>query len=214
MTRQAPLLAAIFDVGGVLVTMRPDPREIALILGLNATPTCIELVDHALWAHRQSYDEGCSDREFWDRVAGDCALGEISEETLAALVAADVSRMHSPNPGAIALAQDLKDAGLKLMIVSNAAHSVGAELRKSEWVQELFDEVIISAEVGVCKPRRAIYRKALDTLNIPPQSIAFVDDRAVNRRAAKLLGIHPIPFDSADTAREAFISAGVLRIPA
>ena len=53
-----------FDIGGVLVTHRPDPQQFASILNLGTEPHVLTLIDHAIWAHRDSYDEGMTDKEF------------------------------------------------------------------------------------------------------------------------------------------------------
>jgi len=50
------------------------------------------LVDQAIWTLRGDYDAGLPDREFWDRIAGDCGKPEPSKELLSALVALDASR--------------------------------------------------------------------------------------------------------------------------
>ena len=40
-----------FDVGGVLVSQRPDPREFAKIIGLDDSAECVSLVDKAIAIH-------------------------------------------------------------------------------------------------------------------------------------------------------------------
>ena len=71
MSTDTTVRAVLCDLGGVLITQRPDPREVLSVLGLSVEEHHIDLVDRAIWAHRDAYDDGCSDREFWDCIAGD-----------------------------------------------------------------------------------------------------------------------------------------------
>lgn len=54
---------------------------------------------------------------------------------------------------------------------------------------ELFDQVVISGEVGLRKPDPQIFHHALDLLGLPPRECAFIDDIEQNIRAAERLGI-------------------------
>ena len=201
----------LFDVGGVFVTERPDATHIAGLLGMDVThaDTC-EIVDHAMWSHRDSYDAGCSDREFWDTVAGDCGLGEVPEEVLKALVAADVTRSNRPHLEAIALAHDLKDQGYTLGLLSNSPTSIATHLQSSQWVQELFEVFTFSSRVGHRKPSLAIYRAALDALSVAPDGILFIDDRQANLRSAQLVGMSTMEWKGAEAARAELEEIGVL----
>jgi putative hydrolase of the HAD superfamily len=53
---------------------------------------------------------------------------------------------------------------------------------------ELFDDVVISAEVGMRKPEERIFRLATGRLGLEPQECAFVDDVEHNILAARALG--------------------------
>ena len=60
-------------------------------------------------------------------------------------------------------------------------------------VDELFELVVDSSDVGVRKPDPAIYHLALEQLGgIPPERAVFLDDFAGNVDAAIALGIHGI----------------------
>ncbi len=211
MSARAVPRAVIFDVGGVLLDARPDAAEIAVLLGMNGSNrSCVDLVEQSLATHRDSYDHGTTDREFWDRIAGDCGLGEINDECLSALVAKDTTRMHEPEAESIALVAELKDAGVPLFLLSNAPQSLGEELRRTQWVRTYFDDLVISAEVGLGKPNRGIFREALARFGYKPQEVVFVDDRKENVRAAELFGIHAFVWKGAEATRERFKMLGLL----
>ena len=96
MNAQGSSRTVLFDVGGVLVESHPDPAVIARMFG-DESRGLTTLVDQAMWTHRGEYDAGLPDRDFWDRIAGDCGQPEPSHELLKALVELDSSRMAEAN---------------------------------------------------------------------------------------------------------------------
>jgi HAD superfamily hydrolase (TIGR01509 family) len=67
----------------------------------------------------------------------------------------------------------------------------------------LFDEVVLSAAVGLAKPDPAIYKLALQRLGTAPETTVFVDDYEPNVAAAVEQGIQGVRF----TGYEALVSA-------
>ncbi len=202
--------AILFDVGGVLVTSRPDPSRIARLLGLDPSAAdAVELVDHAIWFHRDSYDIGLDDREFWNRVAGDCGLGEIDDVTLHSLVVEDTSRFETPDPGAVAVAHQLH-ATKRLGILSNAPVAVANAVESQRWARELFESFTFSGPLGTAKPSQAIYRAGTEAIGVPAQRILFIDDRAPNLRAAELAGMTTLQWTGAEEVGTELIDRGIL----
>ena len=75
------------------------------------------------------------------------------------------------------------------------------QLIENEWsIADCFDDLFISAELGLAKPDPKIYRLALDRLDIPPARAVFVDDFIENVRAAAALGLRAIQFLSSEQA--------------
>jgi putative hydrolase of the HAD superfamily len=58
----------------------------------------------------------------------------------------------------------------------------------------MFDEYVLSYEVGCIKPDPRIYRIALQKAEAEPHECVFIDDRPENIEAAQVLGIHTIHF--------------------
>jgi epoxide hydrolase-like predicted phosphatase len=56
-------------------------------------------------------------------------------------------------------------------------------------LEELFDTVVISAEVGMHKPEPEIYRLTAERLAQPPESCVFVDDLRENCAGAEAVGM-------------------------
>jgi glucose-1-phosphatase len=75
------------------------------------------------------------------------------------------------------------------------------EFIKTDWIIDgAFDHVIASCDVKLIKPDPAIYQLALERAGCRPHESVFLDDREVNVRAAKSLGIHGIIFRDKDQA--------------
>ena len=93
--------------------------------------------------------------------------------------------------------------GYKSGLVSNAWLSL-RNLIEVEWkINYLFDDVLISAEVGVTKPDPAIYEQSLTNLDVNPENAIFVDDYKVNIHAAESLGMKTVWFQSTSQTIEA-----------
>ena len=74
----------------------------------------------------------------------------------------------------------------------------------------VFDEVISSAEAGVAKPDAAIYRLALDRLQVEPDRALFIDDLPRNTIAAEQVGLQAIVFTSPEALRTELRRTSVL----
>lgn len=75
--------------------------------------------------------------------------------------------------------------GLQTALLSN---SWGFDYAREGWA-ELFDDVVISGEVGLRKPDPEIYRLAAQRLGLATGQCVFVDDLAPNIRGAVAVGM-------------------------
>ena len=208
MNAQGSSRTVLFDVGGVLVDAHPDPRSIAELFG-DGSRGLTTLVDQAMWTHRGEYDAGMSDREFWDRIAGDCGQPEPSSALLKELVALDASRMAVANEETLDLVRRLRRQAVRVGILSNAPYPIAKAIRRSKW-GSLFDFFAFSCDYGICKPSRGIYRDVLVRLDVPHEDVVFIDDRRENVRAAELLGVQGIVWKGAADAETRLKELGVL----
>lgn len=81
----------------------------------------------------------------------------------------------------------------KVGLISNAWSGLRAVI-SSQNFGDVFDEMIISAEVGMMKPDPQIYRLALGKMGVPPAESVFVDDVLINVEAARSVGMAAIQF--------------------
>ena len=90
---------------------------------------------------------------------------------------------HAPDMNG--LVHRARKMGFKTALLSN---SWGNSYPRDGW-DELFDEVIISGEVGMRKPDAEIYLHTLNLLKVKPNEAVFVDDLIHNVHGAKEVGI-------------------------
>ena len=114
-----------------------------------------------------------------------------------------------PMPGMEALIGELKASGYGVYLLSNAGTN-----HSEYWPRvpgnELFDGLLVSAEVGCIKPEREIYKLLIDRFSLVPEECVFIDDLPLNVEAATRWGVHGIVFhEDAGELREKLREIGV-----
>jgi putative hydrolase of the HAD superfamily len=102
-------------------------------------------------------------------------------------------------PRMTALVRRAKGHGIKTALLSN---SWGNTYPKDTW-EGMFDDLVISGEVGLRKPEPEIYLLAAERIGLRPAECVFIDDLELNVEAARTLGmtaIHHTAYDA--TLRE------------
>lgn len=85
----------------------------------------------------------------------------------------------------IALVKACKAAGHSVYVLSNwDEESFQFVYQRHKEVLDLFDGMIISGQINLIKPDKAIYHYALETFKLDPATTAFVDDQHINVYAA------------------------------
>jgi epoxide hydrolase-like predicted phosphatase len=79
-------------------------------------------------------------------------------------------------------------------LISNAWSGLREFITKEKLI-DLFDTVIISAEIGVTKPSAKIYEVALDQAKVRASDAVFVDDMPVNIEACEKVGMKGVLFN-------------------
>ncbi|MDX1601135.1 MAG: HAD family phosphatase [Anaerolineales bacterium] len=90
-------------------------------------------------------------------------------------------------------------------LLSNAWPDV-REVIENQWgFADAFEEIVISAEVGMVKPNPKIYQLTLRRLQVHPEHAVFIDDFEKNVEGARAVGLHAIRFRTKQqTLRELF----------
>ena len=112
------------------------------------------------------------------------------------------------NDSLVVYAESLIKRGFRIACLSNGSHEWTTYVIKKYGLERLFEQIIISSELGVVKPDPKIYLHALDALKIKPSDCIFIDDRKENTDAAETLGICSLVF--VDTALSIIELEGLL----
>jgi putative hydrolase of the HAD superfamily len=188
-----PVQAVLFDYGGVL---RGDGREVwtAADATANLAPGTLWAAWHDIPEYRLSREgaiDGLAFRSAILRalipVAGDAETAEAALATLEGRLAG-----LPPIDAEMRALIDRLRAGrrVKLGLLSNASRGFTERLR-ARGVASLFDDVVVSADVGLAKPDPAIFRLAAERLGVVPEACLMIDDQAqhvAGAQAASLRG--------------------------
>jgi epoxide hydrolase-like predicted phosphatase len=180
--------AVFFDLGGVIVrTEFQAPRQrLAERFGMD-----YEDIDKIV---------------FGSPTAARASVGEITEEEhwlqvmkILKLPAAEARSVQKEffagdviDRGLLEYLRSLKP-GYKVGAISNAWSGLRQYMEREKFA-DVFDAIVISAEVGAAKPEPKIYQYALDQLGVRPDEAVFVDDVIENVEASEKLGMQGIHF--------------------
>jgi putative hydrolase of the HAD superfamily len=133
--------------------------------------------------------------EYWRRVFADC--GAVwREDLLPQLVFHDARSWTVLNRRMLVFARLLKVYGFKVGLLSNMPEDILKEMRKKfPWLQGgVFDSVLFSCDMKKAKPDPAVFHRSLRELGVAAGETIFVDDMAVNIKAAREIGLKTIQY--------------------
>ncbi len=188
--------AVIFDLGGVLV--RTEDREPRAALGLRFDKSYDEMgkVVFNRSSYRASIGE-ISAREHWQFVMRSLNLPDSEIESF-------YDQFFGGDVVDFALIDTIRALRPRYTtaLLSNAWDDLRQLLVEKWKIDDAFDKIFISAEIGIAKPAPEIYKMVLEKLGIAPDESVFVDDFIENIEAARKLGMHGIHFREKDVAME------------
>jgi putative hydrolase of the HAD superfamily len=165
---------------------------------LGTTP---EAVTKGFWGpHRHAYDEGGSDRAFWEAALPLIDAPPVDlDALLPRLVDADTNGWRSIRPGARDILAELNAGGTGVHVLSNAPRHFAQSATTFDW-RDLVDTFFFSGLLGLAKPDPAIYAAVEDSLGLPADALWFIDDKLENVTTATSRGWHAhLWIDDADT---------------
>ena len=98
--------------------------------------------------------------------------------------------------GTIEILKKLQQAGYPLYGFSNWSAETFPLVRAKHDFFDIFDDMVISGEVGFAKPEPEIYQILLDKIGRPAQECLFIDDSLPNIQQANKIGFATIHFQS------------------
>jgi putative hydrolase of the HAD superfamily len=173
----ADIRAITFDVGGTLIEPWPSVghvyAEVAEAHGHPFAPEELNRRFHAAWNAKQNFRHSRADwaalvQATFGAVQSDKFFPELYDR----FASAKVWRVFDDvRPTLLRL----KAQGVKLGIISNWDERLRPLLDQLE-LTPFFDAIVISSEVGYCKPAPEIFREALRLLELPAQQVLHVGD--------------------------------------
>lgn len=91
-------------------------------------------------------------------------------------------------PEVPATLEQLKANGLKTAILSNGSPEMLLSAVEGSGIKDLLDKVISVEDAGIYKPHPSVYRLAVDSLSIEPESVCFVSSNAWDAHGASAFG--------------------------
>jgi epoxide hydrolase-like predicted phosphatase len=178
--------AAFFDFGGVLTTSVWDSfAEFCRNEGLD--PDAVKNLfrsDPEALADLRGLETGAITEAEFEKTFG-ARLGLENPDGLIDSMFAGMRPVESM----VDAVRELRRSGLLTGLISNS-WSTGHYDRNL--LSDLFDTVVISAEVGLHKPQPEIYRLAAGRLGVDPEQCLFVDDLRENCEGAEAIGMTAI----------------------
>ena len=112
--------------------------------------------------------------------------------------------------GTVEILKKLKQAGYPLYGFSNWSAETFPLVRAKHDFFDIFDDMVISGEVGFAKPEPEIYQILLDKIGRPAQECLFIDDSLPNIQQANKIGFATIHFQSSSQLEKELKHLGLL----
>lgn len=205
--RRSEIKGFIFDVGGVLTGSIGQPFLEHTSKVLKVT---IPKLKKVVQSEEPNLELGkITALQFWHNVCNRLKITQPSNQTLSELWLYKYSHNATIKVDTMAIVKNLKKLGYPLVIVSNTqiAH---AKINKKRKLYKYFDATLLSCEIGLRKPDKAIFNLASKKLGIPLKSLIFIDDELRWIKAAKSYGLQTIHFQSANQLKNKLMKLRVL----
>ena len=98
----------------------------------------------------------------------------------------------------------------KIALLSNASSEYLLPIVKSAGLDSLFDEIVVSSDVGVVKPDPRIYQIAVERLGLAPEEVIMIDDQIKNVNGAVHAGLAGVQFKNLEQLKADLSTIGVL----
>lgn len=142
--------------------------------------------------------------------------GELPPEEFEQLLAAELKTHHGTPveptgllgrlfagmraaPEMFELVEQLKAGGVRVGLLSNSWGNTYPRQR----INDLFDPVVISGEIGLRKPHAPIFEHALARWGLTAGEVVFIDDAGPNIEGARSLGLTAVHHTSAEATHAA-----------
>lgn len=197
--------AIVFDVGGVIIPYLDNVIDgyIKRKLGLS------EKQFNDLWGkYIDRFITGkVIEKKFWEIIQSE--IKRPLPLPRKSLFLEEYCKNLVVNQQVISLVSRLKFNGYTVGVLSNSIFPYSQYNRKIG-LYDLFDQVVLSNEVGMLKPSEEIYLYTLNKLRLNPSEVIFIDDKIENVNAAKQVGMKGLKYSSYKELEKALLGFNVL----
>lgn len=113
------------------------------------------------------------------------------------------------NDEMVSIVKILRQNHYSSVLLSNANTAFIYTVLNKHGIAPLFDEIIISSEIGFAKPSKEIFDYTLQKLKADHNEVIFIDDRRENIQAAERLGIKSLVFTNAEKLKHELECLGI-----
>ena len=116
-----------------------------------------------------------------------------------------------PNPESIAIARELAAKGqVELFTLNNESAELNQHRIHAFGLTDIFSAFLTSCWLGIRKPYRAIFERALGIVQAAPENVLLIDDREQNIVPARQLGFLTHHYQNPAALRDALILLDLL----
>jgi len=108
---------------------------------------------------------------------------------------------REPNESWVKVLRDLRSSTIRIGMLSNMVPAWDKHWRKMVDSDELFEQVVLSFEIGFRKPEPEMFAMAERCADLPPQRCILVDDLEGNCEGARRAGWHAVHFQETESAK-------------
>lgn len=186
-----PIKTVLFDLGNVLVDFSHERMcsQLANVFNVETELIRSHLFESGL-SHKFERGE-LSEEEFQEDLEGklncQCTLTALQQ------AAGDIFTKRPEMEEFVTL---LKNQGFRLVLLSNTCVTHINWIQQHFTILQHFDDLVLSYEVGRCKPEEGIYRVALEKIHCLPEECLYTDDIPENIASGQRFGLQAILFQS------------------
>ncbi len=204
-----PAVAAVFDLGGVLIDWSPEYLYRKVIPDADKRREFLSTICTPQW--NREMDEGRSVPE---------AVATLASASLGYEPLVEVWWTRWPEmlggeiPGTLSLVEAIARAGRPLYALTNwSAETWPLGVQQFPFLEELFDGIVVSGQERIAKPDPRLFEILSKRFGLDPYATAYVDDSPANIATASSLGYITHLFTTADRLHSWLTEIGLLDAP-
>lgn len=193
----------IFDLGDVFIRgFKGIEKLLEPVLGLEAEEIFSQLRENEILL--KLFRGQITEDEYWTII-----IRESNWDVESTQLKEITRRYFKEIDGTRDIIEILKEKNYKLGLLSVHAREWIEHCEKEFDYHKLFNSVLYSFEVGVCKPDKKAYEMILEKLEVEPKETIFIDDNEKFLKPAEELGIRTIQFHNAKQLKQDLKNAGI-----